>query len=89
VFTIKVARPLKGIEEIKGIKGIKGVKGIKRIEGIEALLCTSITIRPLGLEVTIFTRNLLRKFTSRAYYAFNYLFRSCKLERYDNLLVRL
>jgi hypothetical protein len=55
VFTIKVARPLKGIKGIKGIKRIKRVKRIKRIKEIKALLRISLTIRLLGLEVTIFT----------------------------------
>jgi hypothetical protein len=81
VFVIKVARPL------KGIKRIKEVKESKRIKEIKAIVRTSLTILLLGLKVTIFTRNLLRKFTSRAYYAFNYLFRSCKLGYYNNLLV--
>jgi hypothetical protein len=81
VFVVEVARPLEGIE------GIKGVKGSVRIEGIEAIVRTSLTTLPLGLEVTTFTRNLLRKFTSRARYASNYLFRSCKSGCRDNLLV--
>jgi hypothetical protein len=81
VFVIKVARPL------ERIKGIKGIKESKRIKGIEAIVRISLTILPLGLEVTIFTRNLLRKFTSRARYASNYLFRSYKLGRRNNLLV--
>jgi hypothetical protein len=81
VFVVKVARPLEGIE------GIKGVEGSKRIKGIKAIVRTSLAILPLGLEVTTFTRNLLRKFTSRARYASNYLFRSCKLGYCNNLLV--
>jgi hypothetical protein len=80
VYVVEVARPLEGIE------GIKGVEESKRIEGIEAIVRTSLAILPLGLEVTTFTRNLLRKFTSRARYAFNYLFRSYKSGRRNNLL---
>jgi hypothetical protein len=83
VFVIKVASPL---ERIKGIKRVKESKKIKRIKVIVRI---SLTILLLGLEVTIFIRNLLRKFTSRACYAFNYLFRSYKLGCHDNLLVGL
>jgi hypothetical protein len=82
VFVIEVARPL------EGIKGIKKVERSKRIKEIKVLVRTSLTILLLGLEVTIVTRNLLRKFTSRARYASNYLFRSYKLGCHDNLLVR-
>jgi hypothetical protein len=81
VFVVKVARLL------EGIKGIKGVKESKKIEEIEAIVRTSLTILSLGLKVTTFTRNLLRKFASRARYASNYLFRSYKLGYYNNLLV--
>jgi hypothetical protein len=81
VYVVKVARPLEGIE------GIKGVEESKRIKGIEAIVCTSLTISPLGLEVTTFTQNLLKKFTSRVRYASNYLFRSCKSGCRNNLLV--
>jgi hypothetical protein len=81
VYVVEVARPLEGIE------GIKGVEGSKRIKGIKAIVCTSLTVSLLGLEVTIFTRNLLRKFTSKVRYTSNYLFRSCKLGCYNNLLV--
>jgi hypothetical protein len=80
VFVIEVARPLERIE------GIKGVEESKRIKGIEAIVCTSLVILLLSLEVTIFTWNLLRKFTSRVRYASNYLFRSCKSGYYNNLL---
>jgi hypothetical protein len=82
VYVVEVARPL------EGIKGIKGVKESKRIKGIKAIVRTSLTISLLYLEVTTFTRNLLRKFTSRVRYASNYLFRSCKLGYCNNLLVR-
>jgi hypothetical protein len=80
VFIVEVVRPLEGIE------GIKGVKESKRIEGIKAIVYTSLTISPLGLEVTTFTWNLLRKFTSKVRYASNYLFRSYKSGYYNNLL---
>jgi hypothetical protein len=83
VFVIKVARPL---EEIKGIKRIEESK---RIKEIKVIVRTSLTILLLGLEVTTFTRNLLRKFTRRACYTSNYLFRSYKSGCYNNLLVRL
>jgi hypothetical protein len=83
VFVIEVARPL------EGIKRIEEIKGSKRIEGIKVIVRISLTILLLGLEVTIFTRNLLRKFTRGACYTFNYLFRSCKLGRRNNLLVGL
>jgi hypothetical protein len=82
VFVVKVTRPL------KRIKGIKRVKKSKRIKEIKVIVRTSLTILLLGLEVTIVTRNLLRKFTSKACYAFNYLFRSYKSGYYNNLLVR-
>jgi hypothetical protein len=82
VFVIKVTRPL------EGIKGIKRVKESKRIKRIKVIVRTSLTISLLGLEVTIVTRNLLRKFTSKVRYASNYLFRSYKLGYRNNLLVR-
>jgi hypothetical protein len=83
VFVVKVARPL------EGIKGIKGIKESKRIKGIKVIVRTSLITSPLGLEVTTFTRNLLRKFTKRARYTSDYLFRSYKSGRRNNLLAGL